>query len=169
MVLLPASILTSVSFESGSLWIKTKSIFIRLTCGHFKMLKVGHTVFSVHLWTVLVQEQGQTTACSQADRHTPLDMGIVHIKPCEINNPNEHAHERASMCTITQTSAGYGLTSVCSCCTRDSSYFGTVCVFWAHIWTKSQHTEAMCMTAETADNVGGGTCDTFISIWLCYC
>lgn len=59
-------------------------------------------------------------------------MGIVHIKPCEINNPNEHAHERASLCTITQTSAGQELTSVCSCCTRDSSYFGTTSVFWAH-------------------------------------
>lgn len=55
---------------------------------------------------------------SQADRHTPLDMGIPHKKHCEIHNPNEHAHEHASMCTITQTSTEYELI-VYSCSTRD--------------------------------------------------
>lgn len=40
---------------------------------------------------------------SQPGRHTPLDMGLPHKKHCEIHNPCKHAHEHASMSTMTQT------------------------------------------------------------------
>lgn len=30
-------------------------------------------------------------------------MGLPHEKHCEIHNPSEHAHEHASMSTMTQT------------------------------------------------------------------